>query len=663
MKVTITSPFWKQRRDQIVESVIPYQWGVMNDEIDTVVPDDPAGNQLSDNKSHAVANLKVAAGELDDEFHGMVFQDSDVYKWLEEAAYALAYHPDPELKALCDRTVDLIARAQQPDGYLDTPYQIKSGVWAHRERFSLIQQSHEMYVMGHYIEAAVAYHDVTGNEQALDVARKMADCLDANFGPEDGKIHGADGHPEIELALAKLYDVTGERRYLALAQYLIDVRGQDPQFYTKQLKAIDNDNIFPDLGFYKPTYFQAAEPVRQQQTANGHAVRVGYLCTGIAHVARLTGDEELMDTARRFWRNIVTKRMYVTGGIGSTHVGESFTYDYDLPNDTMYGETCASVSMSMFAQQMLLAEPKAEYADVLEKELFNGSIAGISLDGKQYYYVNALETTPDGLDNPDRHHVLSHRVDWFGCACCPANIARLIASVDRYIYTERDGGRTVLSHQFIANTAVSSLGLRVEQRSNFPWDGHVEYTISLPGVAGDSGVSAEPVRFGVRIPAWSRGSYALAVNGQPFAGDLEYGFAYVDVAPGETVEISLDLDMSVRFVRANSRVRSDAGQVAVTRGPLVYCAEQADNEGDLWDYRLADGVTGTDATVAFEPDLLGGVDTVSLPAVRETADPDDAPLYLDADEPRSADPATLKLIPYYSWANRSLGQMRVFQRR
>ncbi|TPF86978.1 hypothetical protein BW13_03245 [Bifidobacterium sp. UTCIF-37] len=664
MKVTITSPFWKQRRDQIVESVIPYQWGVMNDEIDTVVPDDPAGNQLSDNKSHAVANLKVAAGELDDEFHGMVFQDSDVYKWLEEAAYALAYHPDPELKALCDRTVDLIARAQQPDGYLDTPYQIKSGVWAHRERFSLIQQSHEMYVMGHYIEAAVAYHDVTGNEQALDVAKRMADCLDANFGPEEGKIHGADGHPEIELALAKLYDVTGERRYLALAQYLIDVRGQDPQFYTKQLKAIDNDSIFPDLGFYKPTYFQAGEPVRQQQAANGHAVRVGYLCTGIAHVARLTGDEELMDTARRFWRNIVTKRMYVTGGIGSTHVGESFTYDYDLPNDTMYGETCASVSMSMFAQQMLLAEPKAEYADVLEKELFNGSIAGISLDGKQYYYVNALETTPDGLDNPDRHHVLSHRVDWFGCACCPANIARLIASVDRYIYTERDGGRTVLSHQFIANAAVSSRGLRAEQRSNFPWNGHVEYTVSLPGAAaGDSGVSAEPVRFGVRIPAWSRGSYALTVNGQPFAGDLEYGFAYVDVAPGETAEIALDLDMSVRFVRANSHVRSDAGQVAVTRGPLVYCAEQADNAGDLWDYRLADGVTGADATVAFEPDLLGGVDTVSLPAVRESADPDDAPLYLDADEPRSGDPATLKLIPYYVWANRDLGQMRVFQRR
>lgn len=487
----------------------------MNDEIDTTVPDDPAGNQLADNKSHAVANLKVVAGELDNEFHGMVFQDSDVYKWLEEAAYALAYHPDPELKALCDRTVNLIARAQQPDGYLDTPYQVKSGVWVDRPRFSLIQQSHEMYVMGRYIEAAVAYHQVTGNEQALEVAKKMADCLDANFGPEEGKIHGADGHPEIELALAKLYEEPGEKRYLTLSRYLIDVRGQ--------------------------------------QTADGHAVRVGYLCTGVAHVGRLLGDQGLIDTAKRFWKNIVTRRMYVTGAIGSTHVGESFTYDYDLPNDTMYGETCASVAMSMFAQQMFDLEPKGEYADVLEKELFNGSIAGISLDGKQYYYVNALETTPDGLANPDRHHVLSHRVDWFGCACCPANIARLIASVDRYIYTERDGGKTVLSHQFIANKAEFASGLTVEQRSDFPWNGHVEYTVSLPASATDSSV-----RFGLRIPGWSLGSYALTVNGKSAVAQPEDGFVYLMVNAGDTLE----LDMSVKFVRANSRVRSDAGQVA-----------------------------------------------------------------------------------------------------
>lgn len=539
----------------------------MNDEIDTTVPDDPAGNQLADNKSHAVANLKVVAGELDDEFRGMVFQDSDVYKWLEEAAYALAYHPDPELKALCDRTVNLIARAQQPDGYLDTPYQVKSGVWADRPRFSLIQQSHEMYVMGHYIEAAVAYHQVTGNEQALEVAKKMADCLDANFGPEEGKIHGADGHPEIELALAKLYEEPGEKRYLTLSQSLIDVRGQDPQFYAKQLKALNGDNIFPDLGFYKPTYFQAAEPVRGQQAADGHAVRVGYLCTG-AHVDRLLGDQGLIDTAKRFWKNIVTRRMYVTGAIGSTHVGESFTYDYDLPNDTMYGETCASV--------------------------------------------------------------------------------------DRYIYTERDGGKTVLSHQFIADKAEFASGLTVEQRSDFPWNGHVEYTVSLPASATDSSV-----RFGLRIPGWSLGFYALTVNGKSAVAQPEDGFVYLMVNAGDTLE----LDMSVKFVRANSRVRSDAGQVAVMRGLLVYCVEQADNPGDLWNYRLADGVDAAAAKTEFQSDLLGSVDTVSLPAVREQADSDDAALYASADVAPATEAAILTLVPYYSWANREVGQMRVWLRR
>ena len=539
----------------------------MNDEIDTTVPDDPAGNQLADNKSHAVANLKVVAGELDDEFRGMVFQDSDVYKWLEEAAYALAYHPDPELKALCDRTVNLIARAQQPDGYLDTPYQVKSGVWADRPRFSLIQQSHEMYVTGHYVEAAVAYHQVTGNEQALEVAKKMADCLDANFGPEEGKIHGADGHPEIELALAKLYEEPGEKRYLTLSQYLIDVRGRDPQFYAKQLKALNGDNIFPDLGFYKPTYFQAAEPVRDQQTADGHAVRVGYLCTG-AHVDRLLGDQGLIDTAKRFWKNIVTRRMYVTGAIGSTHVGESFTYDYDLPNDTMYGETCASV--------------------------------------------------------------------------------------DRYIYTERDGGKTVLSHQFIANKAEFASGLTVEQRSDFPWNGHVEYTVSLPASATDSSV-----RFGLRIPGWSLDSYALTVNGKSAVAQPEDGFVYLMVNAGDTLE----LDMSVKFVRANSRVRSDAGQVAVMRGLLVYCVEQADNPGDLWNYRLADGVDAAAAKTEFQSDLLGSVDTVSLPAVREQADSDDAALYASVDVAPATEAAILTLVPYYSWANREVGQMRVWLRR
>ena len=385
-------------------------------------------------------------------------------------------------------------------------------------------------------------------------------------------------------------------------------------------------------------------------------MRVAYLCTGIAHVARITGDQGLLDAAHRFWNNIVSKRMYVTGAIGSTHVGESFTYDYDLPNDTMYGETCASVAMSMFARQMLLLEPNGEYADVLERELFNGAIAGISLDGKQYYYVNALETSPDGLDNPDRHHVLSHRVDWFGCACCPANVARLIASVDRYVYTERDGGRTVLAHQFIANQASFDSGLHVEQRSDFPWNGHIEYMLELPAEAADS------VRFGVRIPTWSADSYALTCDGVAVKTAPENGFVYFAVAPGTALHVVLDLDMAVRLVRANSHVRCDAGRVAVMRGPLVYCAEQADNAGDLWTYRLADGVDAADATVTFESDLLGGVDAVTLPAVREAADAVDAPLYMSAQRDASDERTSLKLVPYYAWANRELGQMNVWLR-
>lgn len=657
MHTTITSPFWTARRTQVADAIIPYQWGVINDEIDTAIPDDPAGNQFTDNRSHAVANLRIAAGDLDGDFHGMVFQDSDVYKWLEEAAYALAYTDDPQLRDLCDRTVDLIARAQASDGYLDTPYQIKSGEWAHRDRFSLLQQSHELYVMGHYIEAAVAYHEVTGNGQALDVARRIADCLDATFGTEDGKIHAADGHPEIELALARLYEATHEKRYLELARYFIDVRGHDPDFFPGQLRANGDDYIFRDIGFYNPTYFQDSEPVRDHATADGHAVRVGYLLTGMAQVARLTGDADLFAAVKHVWQNIVTRRMYVTGAIGSTHVGESFTSDYDLPNDTMYGETCASVSMCMLARQMLENDTDAGYADVLERELYNGALAGISLDGRQYFYVNALEVDPAAADNPDRHHVLAHRVDWFGCACCPSNIARLIASVDRYLYTVKDGGATVLAHQFIANDTTFDSGLHVVQESDFPWSGHVELSVQLPA---DS--TLDGVRVLVRIPDWSRDAWSATLDGAAFAPAVRGGFVAVDVARGEVHRLTFDFDFSVHVLRANSRVSADAGKVALTAGPLVFCAEQADNPGDLWTYRLTLGDALSHAEVRYDDALLGGVNTVTVPATRQVPDGEDAPLYERVTAPAAEESRMLKLVPYYAWANREVGQMRVYQR-
>ena len=671
---TVTDPFWASRQELVRTQVIPYQWNALNDNVPGAAP------------SYCMHNFKAAAAQNaehhkegkafvppkytfrgfealpddpahpdPDKFYGFVFQDTDFSKWIEAVGYSLTHHPDADLEATADTAIDIVCAAQLDNGYLDT-YYILNGMDRH---FTNLKDHHELYCFGHLTEGAIAYYQATGKRKLLDAACRFADYIDSRFGTADGKLHGYPGHEIAEMALVKLAETTGEQRYADLAEYFVRQRGRQPLYFEledRRRAREDGRNYAPREQNY--AYYQADKPITEQTEALGHAVRAAYFYAGAADVARLTGDSDLLASCERLWRNIVDRKIYITGGIGATHMGEAFSFDYDLPNDTMYGETCASVAMSMFAQQMLDLEPKGEYADVLEKELFNGSIAGISLDGKQYYYVNALETTPDGLDNPDRHHVLSHRVDWFGCACCPANIARLIASVDRYIYTERDGGKTVLSHQFIANKADFASGLTVEQRSNFPWDGHVEYTVSLPASAADSSV-----RFGLRIPGWSLGSYTLTVNGKPAVGSLEDGFVYLVVNAGDTLEIALELDMSVKFVRANSRVRSDAGQVAVMRGPLVYCAEQVDNPGDLWNYRLADGVTGADAAVAFQADLLGGVDTVDLPAVREHADEDDAPLYVDADEPRAGEPATLRLVPYYSWANREIGEMRVFQRR
>ena len=659
-KVTVTSPFWKQYRENVAKEVIPYQWAVINDEQRIDIPEDPSGVEveaLSHEWSHAVRNLRVVAGDEQADFNGMVFQDSDVYKWLEEAAYALAYEENPELKDLCDRLVDLIARAQDKDGYLDTPFQIKSGSYAKRPRFSQIQQSHEMYVMGHYIEAGVAYYEVTGNEQALEVAKKMADCLDANFGYGEGKIPGADGHPEIELALSRLYEVTKEERYLKLAKFFIDVRGEDPSFYDKQNQAAREAGatpIFPQMLAWSHEYTQTARTIRKQQTAEGHAVRVAYMLTGVAHVARLSNDQELRDTAQRLWEDIVRRRMYITGGVGSTHVGEAFTYDYDLPNDTMYGESCASVGMSFFARQMLDIAIKGEYADVLEKEIFNGAISGIALDGKHFYYVNALEADPVASDhNPDRSHVLMHRAEWFGCACCPANIARFIASVDRYLYTVKEDERVIAAHQFIANDATFFDGVTVSQESNFPWNGDVKFTVTVP-----EGVEA--VKFMVRIPGWSANKYKLVANGTDVteSAEISDGFVTFEAPAGETV-IELSLDMSVRYVRSKSSVRHDAGKVAVMRGPVVYCAEESDNPKPLWNYRIHH-TTASEATSEYVADELSGIERVEVPASKRAEDNNDAPLYTDANETLPDLPVTLKLIPYYAWANREIGQMQVW---
>ncbi|MCV3739805.1 glycoside hydrolase family 127 protein [Lentilactobacillus hilgardii] len=639
--INITSDFWERYRELVVKEVLPYQWKVMNDEADISISTDPQNNGR-DKNSHAVANLKIAAGKAKGHHYGFPFQDTDVYKWLEAAAYSFNYHPDTDLRKITDRLIDLISEAQDDDGYLSTYFQID----APERKFKRLQQSHELYTMGHYIEAGVAYYQATGNQKALDIATRMADCIDDHFGLEDGKIPGYDGHPEIELALSRLYEETGNKKYLKLAHYFLKQRGQDPSFFEKQDRADGWDNeILQGMRDLPRSYYQAAEPIKDQKTADGHAVRVVYLCTGMAYVARYTGDKDLLESCRRFWNDIVRRRMYITGNIGSTTTGEAFTYDYDLPNDTMYGETCASVGMAFFARQMLNIEAKGEYGDILEKELFNGALSGMALDGKHFFYVNPLEADPAASKgNPGKSHVLTHRADWFGCACCPANLARLITSIDQYLYTVNDN--TILSHQFIANEAKFGNNIKVIQANNFPWDGAIHYKIQNP--------SHTSFKFGIRIPTWSK-KFTLEVNGIAKSIPVQDGFVYLNI-DDQAASIDLNLDMSVKLMRASNRVNADFEKSAVQRGPIVYAAEQADNQGPLWLYQLS---PKSKADYHFNEKLLKGVGIIKITASREALDNDNAPLYTE-EKQTNTESVELTLIPYYSWANRENGQMRVW---
>lgn len=642
-QVQVTSEFWQRYRNLVVKEVLPYQWEVMNDQANINIADDPQNNG-QDNNSHAIANLKIAAGLKSGHHYGFPFQDTDVYKWLEAAAYSFSYHQDDNLKKMTDELIDLIADAQDDDGYLSTYFQID----APERKFKRLQQSHELYTMGHYIEAGVAYYQATSNQKALQIAERMADCIDKNFGLKDGQIHGYDGHPEIELALARLFEATQEQRYLDLAHYFLNQRGQNPEFFDEQIKAdgVDRD-LIAGMRDFPRRYYQAAEPIKDQQTADGHAVRVVYLCIGMAMVARHTGDQELLAACKRFWNDIVKRRMYITGNIGSTTTGEAFTYDYDLPNDTMYGETCASVGMSFFAKEMLKIEAKGEYGDILEKELFNGSLSGMSLDGKHFFYVNPLEADPTASKlNPGKSHILTHRADWFGCACCPANLARLITSVDQYIYTVHDN--TILSHQFIANEASFSDGVTVTQTNNFPWQGDIKYHLE--------NANHKTYQFGIRVPQWSQDEFSVAVNGQNVDATIEDGFIYLTIDQ-DNVDIELTLNMATKLMRSNNRVKANFGQVAVTRGPLVYAAEEADNEAPLWDYHVN---MKDDTTYDYQEETLGGVGVITVPATREQLESTDDALYKSIDDVPNEIDTQLTLVPYYSWANRLNGQMRVW---
>ena len=625
----ITDPFFGGRIRTARETSIPYMYDALRDAVPGVAP------------SGCIANLEVAAGLRQGGFTGFVFQDSDLWKWVEGVAWALAAQPDEALERRADALIDLAARAQQPDGYLDT-YYIINGL---DKRFTNLRDNHELYVAGHMCEAAAAYYEATGKRTLLDVACRFADCIDRTFGPEPEKKHGYPGHEEIELGLAALYRVTGEARYLKLAQYFLDARGQQPHYFDQE--ALARGEKLPEKRrnqWETYSYFQAHAPVRSQTAAAGHAVRQGYLLAGMAEVGGETGDESLTDAAERIFANIVNRQMYITGCVGATHEGEAFTFDYDLPPERCYTETCAAISLMMTAARLNRISPCAKYGDIVERVLYNGMLAGVSLDGTKYFYMNPLEVWPERCEKRQDLHIHAERQGWFGCACCPPNVLRTLTGLSRYLFTV--GENTLYVDQYVSAEAEAALdagAMRFSLDARLPWQGDVRMTI-LTDVARCA------VAF--RIPSWTDG-WSMSVNGAAVAPELRGGYAVVERAfrAGDCIELALT--MPVRRMRASMHTPNYAGRTAIVRGPLVYCMEEIDNGAELWNLELLPG----EAMVEERPELLGGVQTIRLPGRRSASG---EALY--SDEPPTAQEVELTFVPYYAWGNRGRGEMSVWVR-
>ncbi len=639
--VHISDLFWSHYVDLVRNTVIPYQWEALNDLIAGAEP------------SSAVRNFRIAAGLEKGEFYGRVFQDSDVAKWLEAVGYSLETQPDPQLEAIADGIIDVIEKAQQPDGYLDTYYILKEP----GKKWTNLYENHELYVAGHMMEAAVAYYNATGKRKLLDVMCRFADHIDTVFGAGPGKLRGYDGHQEVELALVKLYRATGNEKYLKLSKYFIDERGREPNFFSIEREKYERKGCsYCERERSKPLkleYNQAHKPVREQEVAVGHAVRAAYMYTGMADLAGETGDKELLDTCRRLWRNIIGKQMYITGGIGSTKFGEAFSFDYDLPNDTVYAESCASIGLVFFAHRMLQMEQDSEYADVMERVLYNIVLGSMSRDGKYFFYVNPLEVWPEASEkNPDRRHVKPVRQKWFGCACCPPNIARLLASLNQYIYSI--SGDTIFTHLYIGGEAeIEKDGKKMvlRQDNRYPWDGNIKLSVVSSAL--------EEITLALRIPGWCK-KWSVFINGEKadHTVGIERGYVRINRNWKAGDEAELRMEMPIELMKANPKVRADAGKVAIQRGPLIYCLEEIDNGENLSALSLD---AGSELTTGIDETLPEGIVVIRGKAVRDSREGWNDSLY----KPYAAigDEVGLKAVPYYLWGNREPGEMLVWIRR
>ncbi|RMH03388.1 MAG: glycoside hydrolase family 127 protein [Planctomycetota bacterium] len=615
-RVRIEGAFWKPRLDTNREVTVRYDFQKCEE-------------------TGRLSNFAKAAGRLAGRFEGIIYNDSDVYKVIEGAAYTLATHPDPELEDFLDRLIADIAGAQEDDGYLYTGRTIDPehpAPGAGPERWAWIHRgSHELYNLGHLYEAAVAWYEATGKRDLLEVAIRSADLVDRVFGP-DGR-RDVPGHEEIEIGLVKLYRVTGERRYLDLARFFLDQRGR---FAGRPYEAGPNP------------YQQDHLPVTEQSEAVGHAVRACYLYCAMADVAALTGDAAYTAAIDRIWRDVVERKLYLTGGVGARHAGEAFGDPYELPNAAAYNETCAAIANALWNQRMFLLHGEAKYADVLERILYNGMLAGVSLSGDRFFYPNPLARRGAG----------GGRSPWFNCSCCPVNVVRFLPSIAGFVYAVR--GREVYCNLYVGGSAELELdGDRVQlaQRTDYPWDGRVEFRVKVE----------RPQRFALclRVPGWARGEpvpgglyryvpggpsggWRLLLDGAEQEAALRDGYAVLDREwhGGETVV--LDLAMPVRFVLADPRVEADRGRVAIERGPVVYCAEGVDHDGEVFDLFLP---AGTELQPERRPELLGGVTVLRGTARRARR---------RADGSVAAEPVPLTLIPYAVWSHRGPGPMQVW---
>lgn len=655
-QLQITDDFWKREIELVRKTVIPYQWEALNDRIPHARPSYCMHNYKTAAKLNRECRHNAEFGlpvrqergfcvwpenpeHLEDQFYGFVFQDSDFTKWVEAAAYSLIQHPDSKLERTIDEAIDIVCEAQLEDGYLDT-YYILNDI---NKRFTNLKYNHELYCFGHLAEAAVAYYEATGKDKLLQAACKFADCIDEHFGIEEGKIPGYPGHEIAEMALARLYEVTHEDRYLKLGKYFIDERGKRPYYFDKEEPPKEED-----VDKLRDQYMQSHTPVREQDEAVGHAVRAVYLYSGMADFARLTEDESLKEACKRLWEDIVQRKMYITGGIGATHLGEAFSFAFDLPNDTAYAETCASVGMVFFARRMLELDINSHYADIMEHELYNIVLSGMDLNGTSFFYVNPLEVVPEACHQDKRkEHVKPVRQKWFGCACCPPNMARLISSIGSYAIAETED--TVYVHLYIGcsfKKQTPTGEVAVEIHSEFPWAGKVDISLKADKKTN--------MTVALRIPHWGE-NYTLK-GAKDAKIWRENGYLYLS-KDWKDDKITIEFPMEVRVLEADTRVREDIGKVAIMRGPVVYCIEEADNGKNL---HLLKMNPETEFKVETEKICEETVVTVFGQGKRQIERKTNT-LYA-AYSPAQYEEITLKWIPYYTWANRGEGEMQVWTR-